>query len=464
VRLADASEKRRLMRALIVVHGFPPQTQGGSEIYAHAHAQALRRDFGDDVLVLTREHDATQREYAVRKERLDGLQVVRINNTFLNARTFEDTYRNETIDGIAAGVIDEFKPDVAHIHHLTCLSTGIVGQLEERRIPRFLTLHDYWLICHRGQLLDVDCQCCENVTRDAAAMCSSCLDPAVASDAGFFGARVFRAVTRYAPGPAARLRRSGLRFATVLGADTDGPAKRRTSHMQDVCGLITQFIAPSRFMRDRFVAFGIAGERITVADYGFDAGPFRSMSRTPRNGPLRVGFLGSLMISKAPHVLLESVGRLPLDVVSVTVYGEHTPYHGDDTYRDRLSPLVAQPNVSLRGPLSHADVPKALAALDVLVVPSIWPENSPLVIHEAFLAGVPVIGSDIGGIPELVMHEVNGLLFRAGDVDGLARALLRVAGDRGLLQKLRDGIPPVRSIETDVQELRAMYQRTQITR
>jgi glycosyltransferase involved in cell wall biosynthesis len=118
----------------------------------------------------------------------------------------------------------------------------------------------------------------------------------------------------------------------------------------------------------------------------------------------------------------------------------------------------------VHGPVAHADVPKALGALDVLVVPSIWAENSPLVIHEAFLAGVPVIASDIGGIPELVTHEVNGLLFPVGDVDALARALQRVAGDRGLLQKLRDGIPPVRSIETDVQELRAMYQRTQTTR
>lgn len=448
------------MRTLIIVHGFPPQAQGGSEIYAHAHARTLQRQYGDELLVLTREHDPAKPEYAVRKERFDGLAVVRINNTFRHARTFEDTYRNETIDGLAANVIDDFKPDVAHIHHLTCLSTGIVAQLATRRIPRFLTLHDYWLICHRGQLLDVDYRCCENAASDAAEMCSGCLDAAVASPAGFAGARVFRAMAVHAPGPAALLRRSGLRFAKLLGADTDGLAARRTSHMKELCDGITQFIAPCRFMRDRFVAFGIAGERIAVADYGFDAVPFQSTRRTPGGGPLRVGFLGSLMISKGPHVLLESISRLPHDALSVTIYGAHTPYHGDDSYRDRLAPLVAQPNVTMHGPIPHSDVSKALASLDVLVVPSIWPENSPLVIHEAFLAGVPVIASDVGGVPELVTHEINGLLFRAGDVDDLARALQRVAADRNLLQKLREGIPPVRSIETDVQELRAMYQRT----
>jgi glycosyltransferase involved in cell wall biosynthesis len=72
---------------------------------------------------------------------------------------------------------------------------------------------------------------------------------------------------------------------------------------------------------------------------------------------------------------------------------------------------------------------------------------------------VPVIASNIGGIPELVTHDVNGLLFRAGDADDLARALTKVAGNPDLLNTLREGIPAVRSIETDVRELRAIYQQ-----
>ncbi len=91
----------RLMRILVVVHGFPPTAQGGSEIYAHAHARALAA-LGDDVLVLTREQDPQRPEYAVREDRRDGLRVVRVNNTFRNTRTFEETYANGTIDAIAS--------------------------------------------------------------------------------------------------------------------------------------------------------------------------------------------------------------------------------------------------------------------------------------------------------------------------------------------------------------------------
>ena len=131
---------------------------------------------------------------------------------------------------------------------------------------------------------------------------------------------------------------------------------------------------------------------------------------------LRLGFLGSLMVSKAPHVLLEAVGRLPRGAVSVDLFGSYSAYHGDDRYRHQLEPLLKQDGVMVHGAIAHDRVAQALSSIDVLVVPSIWPENSPLVIQEAFLAGVPVVASRIGGIPEAIDDGRNGLLFRAGDV------------------------------------------------
>ena len=179
------------MRILVVVHGFPPAALGGSEVYAHAHARTLAA-LGDDVLVLTREQDPNRPEYSVREDQCDGLRIVRVNNMFRNTRTFEETYANGTIDGIASRIIDDFRPDAAHIHHLTCLSTGIVHVLAERRIPAILTLHDYWLMCHRGQLLDVDYRAC-----DGPPECHACVGPAGGvGTAGFFGAAALRAVER----------------------------------------------------------------------------------------------------------------------------------------------------------------------------------------------------------------------------------------------------------------------------
>lgn len=448
------------MRVLVVVHGFPPAALGGTEIYVHAHAHALRK-LGDEVVVFTRDQDPARAEYAVRSEQKDGLRIVSVNNTFRNTRAFAETYRNDAIGAIATRLIDELRPDVAHIHHLTGLSTTIVRSLAERGIPRIVTLHDYWLICHRGQLLDVDYQVCDGPEPDG---CRRCLGAAGGAGAiGFTSAVAVRALERRLPvAPARTLRRAAEQIAsmTASSAKADEQARARLEHMRQVCADVTHFLAPSRFMRDRFVQFGLSPGKITVAENGVDHTPFRRIRRTsaPR---LRLGFLGSLMASKAPHVILDAVERLPAGAVSVDLYGAHAAYHTDDSYRQRLEPLLARDGVRARGAIAREHVADALSAIDVLVVPSIWPENSPLVIQEAFLAGVPVVASRIGGIPEMVEDGRNGLLFKPGDAEGLAGVLQRLLREPGLLDALRSGIPPVRSIEEDVRFARTVY-RTHI--
>ena len=161
----------RLMRVLVIAHGFPPQVQGGSEIYAHDHARALRERCGDEVFVLTREQDASRPEYDLRLEDRDGLRVAWVNNTFRATTSFEDSYRNPAIARIAERLVDEWKPDVAHAHHLTCLSTEIVDVLASRRIPIVYTLHDYWLLCHRGQRLDTSYRVCDGPGPDGCGAC-----------------------------------------------------------------------------------------------------------------------------------------------------------------------------------------------------------------------------------------------------------------------------------------------------
>ena len=116
--------------------------------------------------------------------------------------------------------------------------------------------------------------------------------------------------------------------------------------------------------------------------------------------------------------------------------------------------------MTVSGPRPHGQIPDALASMDVLVAPSIWPENSPFVIQEALLSGIPVIGSRIGGIPELLDQGRNGLLFEARDVDGLHRALTRLLDEPGLLHTLGDGArgTAFRTLGDDVQAARALYE------
>jgi len=440
------------MRILVVVHAFPPTSMGGAETYADAHARALARR-GHQVTVLTREADASQPEYASRVERRDGLEVAWINNTFRQIASFAESYANPAIDAVSASVIDAFRPDVAHVHHLTCLSTGIVGLLRSRGVPVVFTLHDYWLLCHRGQLLDNAYRICSGPEPEG---CNACLGPAARLGPSAFAATRF--VQNLPAGPAQWLRRTAEQAVALMeprasnaeGATPPREARARLDSMRAVMGQVTCFLSPSQALYRRFVASGLPADRIQIWPYGHDHTLFGSRDRHG-SGRVRLGFLGSVMISKAPDVLLSAFAGLPPGTATVDVFGAYTPYHGDDAYRAVLEPLLSKPGVTMHGPIAHEAVPAALSSIDVLVVPSIWPENSPLVIGEAFLAGVPVVASRVGGIPEAVVDGVNGLLVEPGDVEDMRRALVRLVDDPALLARLREGarVSVVRTLEED---------------
>jgi len=150
---------------------------------------------------------------------------------------------------------------------------------------------------------------------------------------------------------------------------------------------VTQFLAPSISIRDRFVRAGVPEARIDHQPYGIDVGAFDRARDSPpaRNAgePLRVGFIGSLMVSKGPAILLDAAAMLSEGRVAVDVFGAHTAYHGDDSYRAQLEPKLSRAGVRWHGPLPHERLADTLATLDALVVPSIWPENSPFVALEA---------------------------------------------------------------------------------
>ncbi len=142
------------MRILQIVHGYPPAAGGGTEVYVHDLAVALASAHGDEVVVLTRDADPRRPELSVRRFMEHGVSVVAINNGFQACANFEESYTHPALRAVARDLIADIAPDVAHVQHLTCLSIGVLEDLASAGIPVVMTLNDYWLICHRGQLLD----------------------------------------------------------------------------------------------------------------------------------------------------------------------------------------------------------------------------------------------------------------------------------------------------------------------
>jgi glycosyltransferase involved in cell wall biosynthesis len=220
--------------------------------------------------------------------------------------------------------------------------------------------------------------------------------------------------------------------------------------------VVYRFLAPSRFLRERFLEWGIPPEQIDYCRTGIDLAAFRGFERVPGDG-LRVTFIGTPVPHKGVHVLMQAWKSLPPETRAtgeLRVYGnlDHNP-----GYIRRLQGLADSGGGTLCGGLRRDQVPGALARTDLLVVPSVWYENSPLIILEALATRTPILVSDLGGMAELVEPGRNGFRFAVGDSADLARHLARFLDDPSLLDALYPDDLHVKSVDEDARQFEELY-------
>ena len=443
------------MRILQVVHGFPPAASGGTEVYVRDLAFALASGPNDRVAVLTRHVDVNARDLSVKRCVNDRIEIFSVNNTFHSCDSFESSFANPAIERIAGECLDRWQPDVVHVQHLTCLSTGIPRQAARRGIPVVMTLNDYWLICHRGQLVDVDGYRCAGPVGDG---CGRCLPSgALPNRAAFQSGRVLQTLT--IPGVSSMMDLTARAWTVAMPSERVRAATvERLAHMKAAMAEVAVLLAPSDTLASIFASFGFPGQRIIRCNQGIDVSPFERIPHVPAS-MLRIGFAGGLLPTKGIDVLLDAIEHLPSHAVSLDVFGGTGSYHGEGQFAARMRARLGHPAVRRFGPVTHERMPAALAQIDVMVVPSVWIENAPFIIREAFAAGVPVVASDLGGMAEMVRHDVDGLLFPASDAVALTATLRRFLDEPALLPRLRSGIVKPMTIDADARWLRRLYER-----
>ncbi len=447
------------MRVALVIHGFPPVNMAGSEIYTYNLALELAKRH--EVFIFYRTADVTRPEYDIEKFDYKGLHITAVNNNFKNCPDFSWTYKNEQIAKKFGAFLDEVSPHVVHFHHLTCLSTTCVGEAKKRNIPTLYTLHDFWLMCQRGQLLNNKLSICAGPD---ASRCSACLASQLATGAGSkkISATLKKNIPSLRGGGAAKeiLKKAYLLYSKTFVKNTDetrDEIERRSTHIKKVCSEIDRFISPSEFVRDKFVEFGVDREKITYLDNGFEKGIFEGLKRK-KSKKIRFGYIGSWIPSKGVHVLIKAFNRVSNDTSVLKIYGKLCAYDGYNDYGEDLARLIENKNITLEGEYDNKDVGKILSGIDVLIVPSIWYENSPLTVHEAFLAGVPVIASNIGGLAEYVREGAGGLNFTAGDDEDLYKKIRSIIENPALTEEMRKKLPEVKSIAENAAELEEIYE------
>jgi len=427
------------MRLMLVHQGYPPEALGGSEIYTESLARRLARDH--QVTVLYRSADPARGDYEITESSRDWVRTLSLNTPRWSEAGFT-AYRDPRAASAVSAVIEAARPDVVHVGHLNGLSTGVVFEARRLGAAVVLTLHDFGTLCALGQLVNLDLEVCPGPT---PRRCLGCVGGQAALPVPRLSAAA-RAIPWAQP-----LARKVAR----LGGAGEARVDRRLQEMREVLRQADMLIAPSRFMRDRMESLGVGG--IRVLPLGHDPVP-PTPRRSDPDGRLRIGLIGSLVPSKGVHVLARAFRDLADPRMSLRLHGAFAPYHGDTGYEARLRAILGPvADDALRGPFPRARLGEVLAELDVVVVPSIWEENAPLVVQEAFLARVPVVVSGHGGLAEAARHEVDGLHFRPGDPADLARALRRLADDPALRARLAAQAPAVPTMDEHVRGLLALY-------
>ena len=447
------------MKILLTVHQFVPEFSAGTEVLTYHTARELKKR-GHDVRVVTGFPETRPLTDSERFDSYvhDGIPVARFRHQHLvpmggQKNVVELEYSNQLFATWFRRYLDNWRPDVVHVFHLRRLTASLIEACRDAGVPIVMTPTDFFLVCPTDKLLLPDDSLCQGPDDDGV----NCLQHIVESSQSGIVRKLFRAVPR-------PLVAAGIRVADSSALRSTRPFSwvsalhARSEFLQRRMNDIDRMIVPTKLMEHILTERGMHPAKIRLCRYGVEV-PYISREGALRRGTataLRVGFIGTLKKLKGAHVLLAAVGLLRSEsLVEVDIYGDLAT---DPTYgRELMNLAVGDSRVRFRGTFPNDRIGAVLSELDVLIVPSLWYENTPLVVYSAQAAGCPVVASNLGGLAEVVRDGEDGMLFEPGDSRSLASAIDRLAQDRVFLHSLAANARQPKSVPEYADEVEAIY-------
>ena len=432
------------MRILIAAHGFPPTHSAGAERRAERMARWLCAN-GHYVEVLAVESLNTP-GFRIETSQQDNYNIHRLYYDVHDGDQFRNMYDYAPIGDAVRSLLAQQSFDLVHVISGYLLGGQIIHPAHEAGLPVIITLTEYWFLCTRLNLIQPDGVVCVGPKSDEK--CSLCL---------LEDKRRYRL-------PAQRTPHLMNAFWQTIGHHlpeashmTAAITQRRTT-LYAALNAADLVICPSRYLMSRFAEYGFDTQSYVFMRQGLNLPP-ETVHTSDAANTLRLTYLGQIQRHKGVDLLIDAVIRLLQQSYPVTLdlWGDAT--QSPDYVADLQERAANYQAIRWNGHYTGSKVWDILSATDALVIPSRWHENSPNVILEAYAMGVPVVGTNLGGMAELIEHEKSGLLFELNNVDSLAHQLVRLIEDKHLLPRLRTGIPQVRSINEEMQEVVECYHK-----
>ena len=378
-------------RILVMAHAHPDFSLGGGEIAAYNLFKAYRED--------TAVQEAWFLARADRGRGATGQISLRRPNEYLWEQAVHDWHRmkalhQESVVTWFADLIRALKPTAVHTHHYAHLGLEYLRVIKQvdPAIKIVMTLHEYMAICrNQGQMIKTGS---------------------------------FRLCSRSSPDDCSRC------FPDTTPEDFWLRKHYFMSHFD----LVDEFVSPSAFLKQRYVDWGLNADKITVIENGqADEEPLPPRPLAAGETRSRFGFFGQITPYKGLDVVLEALALLKKedsDRIVLEVHGANLELQPEE-YRNKVerlrAPLMERGVVQWVGPYQPHELRSRMAGVDWVVVPSIWWENSPMVIQEAFVCGRPLVASDIGGMKEKVRDGCDGVHASVGNALQWKAALMSAA-------------------------------------
>lgn len=469
-----------MRRVLLTAHKFFPEHRAGTEVLTLKIAQELQKRGYEVKVVAANPPDLDARRKVETPEskapvsndyEFEGVPVHIIEEELrLKDFKFSFEYYHPHIKAHFAKILQDFKPDIVQIVHAQNLSASVIEACHEQTVPVVFYSTDFWFVCPIVQLKRPDGAVCRG-PGPLALKCLDCYTPKLLPPDD----EITEAITAKYPvigagidGLAGPLKSLATGMLSNLYRAAKAPAAiqatlARPELLKNSANSLAKILVPTKLMHDIFVENGINSELIKHVPFGIDTSKLDNHKVKKPASVLRIGYIGTFFEHKGVDLLLKAFLELPTSLAAAAqlkLYGDVDQF---PEYGNALRALVgkagtAGKNVSFLGTFPNDLLGSVMEEIDVLVVPSRWYENTPLVMQSALATLTPLIVTDLGGMSELVKHGENGLLFKLNDYRSLLQQLTAVLEDRDLLPKFASNIKPERTVGEMVDDIESVYE------
>lgn len=410
------------MKIAFFVHCFFPQHFYGTETYTLDLARHYR-SAGHDVVVISAIFQGEPAADAlITRYEFQGIPVIAIDKNQRPHTRVKETYYQPDMRPVLEQVLREVKPDLVHVTHLINHTAALLEVTQQLGIKTYATFTDFFGFCLNNKLEAADGSLCDGPS-SSRSNCVACYlkDASRSPHAEGWIRHASTAPRASFIAHAANVARKlpGLRGGPVDGLVED--IVRRPQTLASLYnGAYTAAIAPTRFLRGAYERNGITVPMHSIW-FGVDIDRSPKPPRPKGHVPV-IGFIGQIAPHKGTDLLIEAFRRLPRKSAELRIYG---PDDQDAAYMANLKESASGYDVRFMGTFARERMADVLREIDLLVIPSRWYENSPLVLLNALATHTPVLVSDVAGMTEFLKQNENGSCFERGSADSLEVQLKR---------------------------------------